>query len=55
MNTENFINLLKEKYDAYVKALNENEPGSSYWNYCRGKKDMIKDILAYVSENLNCI
>jgi hypothetical protein len=48
---ENFINLLKEKRNAYVDAMNENEVGSPYWNYCRGKKDIIEDILAYVSEN----
>jgi len=51
MYIENFINLLKEKHNTYVNTINENEVGTPYWNYCRGKKDMIEDILAYVSEN----
>lgn len=48
---ENFIDLLKEKHNAYVDAMAKNEEGTPYWNYCRGKKDIIEDILAYISEN----
>lgn len=48
---EKFINLLKEKRNAYANMMNENEDGTPYWNYCRGKKDIIEDILAYISEN----
>ena len=51
MHMENFINLLKEKRNAYTDAMNENEEGTPYWIYCRGKKDIIEDILAYISEN----
>ncbi len=48
---ETFISLLKEKRNAYVDAINENEIGTPYWNYCRGKKDMIEDILSCIYEN----
>lgn len=48
---EDFIVMLKEKYDEYVNMMNKHEVGTPYWNYCCGKKDMIEDILTYVSEN----
>lgn len=48
---EDLIAILKEKCNEYVNMMNEHEVGTPYWNYCRGKKDMIEDVLVYVSEN----
>ena len=50
-NFIHFIHLLREKRNAYVDAMNENEIGTPYWNYCRGKRDILDDILVYIFEN----
>jgi len=51
MNIEKLINILKDKCNEYEDVIENYEVDTPYWHYCRGKKDMIEDILAYISEN----
>lgn len=51
MNKEKLMSVLRDKHDKYTNVMNEYEDGTPYWNYCRGKKDMIEEIFAYISEN----
>ena len=49
---DNLIELLNVKRNAYIDAINENKDNNSYCQYCRGRKEMIEDVLTYISENL---
>lgn len=43
------IELLNNKRNDYVDAMNDHEIGSSYWHYCHGKKEMIEEIVGYIN------
>ena len=51
--------ILKRFRDSLIKKRDEyklklHEYGSdSYYDYCRGKKDLIEDIVAYLANELN--
>ena len=49
---ENFRKLLLQKRNEYIAKMNEYE-SDSYYDYCRGKKDLIEDIVAYLANELN--
>ena len=49
---DNLIELLNVKRNAYIDSINENKDNNSYCQYCRGRKEMIEDVLTYISENL---
>lgn len=41
--------ILRTKRNEYTDLLNKYDPEDPYYNYCRGKKDMIEDIVAYLA------
>ena len=49
---ENFRKLLSQKRNEYIAKMNEYG-SDSYYDYCRGKKDLIEDIVAYLANELN--
>ena len=49
---ENFRKLLLQKRNEYIGKMNEYG-SDSYYDYCRGKKDLIEDIVAYLANELN--
>jgi hypothetical protein len=49
---EKFRKLLAQKRNEYIAKMNEYG-SDSYYDYCRGKKDLIEDIVAYLANELN--
>lgn len=49
---EKFRELLLQKRNEYITKMNEYG-SDSYYDYCRGKKDLIEDIVAYLANELN--
>ena len=49
---EKFRKLLEQKRNEYIDAMNKYG-SDSYHDYCRGKKDLIEDIIAYLAGELN--
>ena len=49
---EDFRKLLTQKQNEYIDAMNKYG-SDSYYDYCRGKKDLIEDIIAYLADKLN--
>jgi len=49
---EKFRVLLGQKRNEYNKLINEYGQGE-YYDYCRGKRDLIDDIIAYLADELN--
>ena len=49
---EKFRKLLLQKRNEYIAKMNEYG-SDSYYDYCRGKKDLIEDIVAYLANELN--
>lgn len=49
---EKFRKLLLQKRNEYIDKMNEYG-SDSYYDYCRGKKDLIEDIVAYLANELN--
>ena len=49
---EKFRKLLLQKRNEYIAKMNEYG-SDSYYDYCRGKKDLIEDIIAYLANELN--
>lgn len=49
---EKFRKLLLQKRNEYITKMNEYS-SDSYYDYCRGKKDLIEDIVAYLANELN--
>ena len=52
LKKNNLIELLNVKRNAYIDAINENKDNISYYQYCRGRKEMIEDIITYISEKI---
>lgn len=44
--------LLSKKRNEYIDASNKNEIGSPYYLYCKGKIDLINDMISYLSEKI---
>lgn len=44
--------ILNQKRNEYIDVMNEHETGSPYWNYCKGRKEMIEDIINFTSINM---
>lgn len=49
---EKFRELLLQKRNEYINKMNEYS-SDSYYDYCRGKKDLIEDIIAYLADKLH--
>lgn len=49
---EKFRKLLLQKRNEYIAKMNEYG-SDSYYDYCRGKRDLIEDIVAYLANELN--
>lgn len=49
---EKFRKLLLQKRNEYTAKMHEYG-SDSYYDYCRGKKDLIEDIVAYLDNELN--
>ena len=49
---EKFRKLLLQKRNEYTAKMHEYG-SDSYDDYCRGKKDLIEDIVAYLDNELN--
>ena len=49
---EKFRKLLLQKQNEYTAKMYEYG-SDSYHDYCRGKKDLIEDIIAYLDNELN--
>jgi len=47
---ENLRKLISKKRNEYIEVMQQHETDSPYYNYCRGKKDMLEDILGLVNQ-----
>ena len=49
---ESLRKFLSLKRNEYIDKMNEYCMGE-YYNYCRGKKDLIEDIIGYLADKLS--
>jgi len=49
---EDLIKILSEKRNEYNDAKNIHEVDSHYYHYCRGKIDMIDEVIGYLGSVL---
>lgn len=46
---ENLRKLISQKRNEYIEVMQQHENTSPYYHYCKGKKDMLEDILGFIA------
>ena len=49
---ESLRKLINQKRNEYISTMQQYGNDSPYYHYCRGKKDMLEDITAYIASQL---
>ena len=49
----NLREILNKKRNEYIDMINKTDSSSPYYQYCKGKKDMIEDVMMFLANEIN--